>query len=98
MRRQLSVVPIFIAAICFIAPARAGEDAIRLKPGKGIEAVEQNCAACHSLDYIEMNSPFLDAKGWQAEVTKMVRAFMAPISAPDQQKIVEYLAANYANP
>ena len=84
--------------VSFIPSASAAEDAIQLKPGKGAEVVEQNCAACHSLDYIQMNSPFLDRKGWQAEVTKMVKAFMAPISEPDQQRIIEYLSVNYAKP
>jgi sulfite dehydrogenase (cytochrome) subunit B len=86
------------ALLSFIPRASAAEDAIQLKPGKGAEVVEQNCAACHSLDYIQMNSPFLDRKGWQAEVTKMVKAFMAPISEPDQQQIIEYLSVNYAKP
>jgi len=86
------------AALSTIPFANAAEDAIQLKPGKGAEIVEQNCAACHSLDYIQMNSPFLDRKGWQAEVTKMVKAFMAPISEGDQQQIIEYLSVNYAKP
>jgi hypothetical protein len=59
-------------------------------------AVEGNCGACHSLDYIVMNSPFLDAKAWTAEVTKMVNAFGAPIEKADQDKIAAYLSANYA--
>ena len=42
-----------------------------------------------------MNSPFLDEKGWRAEVTKVVNSFGAPIEAADQQKIVEYLVAIY---
>lgn len=31
----------------------------------------------------QMNSPFLDEKGWRAEVTKMVNSFGAPIGAAD---------------
>jgi sulfite dehydrogenase (cytochrome) subunit B len=75
--------------------ATADEDAIKLKPGDGLETVEQNCAACHSLDYIEMNSVFLDQEGWQAEVTKMVKTFGAPVDENDQAKIIAYLVANY---
>lgn len=37
---------------------------------KGAAVREQNCAACHSLDHVAMNSPLLDEKGWRAEVTK----------------------------
>ena len=43
-----------------------------------------------------MNSPFLDDKGWAAEVNKMVSAFGAPIAKVDQDSIIAYLAANYA--
>jgi len=84
------------AALAFAPAAKADEDAIQLKAGDNIEVVEQNCAACHSLDYIQMNSPILDQKGWQAEVAKMVNAFKAPIAEADQQKIIEYLSAQYA--
>ena len=54
-----------------------------------------NCGACHSLDYIQMNSPFLNATGWNAEVTKMIKAMGAPISDSDAKTIAEYLAKNY---
>ena len=83
------------ALIAFVPTAHADEDAIKLQPGDGLDAVEQNCAACHSLDYILMNSPFLDHKGWTAEVTKMVKAYGAPIEEADQQSIIAYLAAHY---
>lgn len=79
----------------FAVPALADEDSIKLKPGEGAEVVEQNCATCHSLDYIEMNSVFLDQKGWQGEVTKMVKAFGAPVTEQDQAKIIAYLVAIY---
>jgi hypothetical protein len=42
-----------------------------------------------------MNSPFLDEKGWTAEVTKMVKAFGAPVAEEDQARIIAYLVANY---
>ena len=79
----------------FAGPGLADEDSIELKPSEGAEVVEQNCAACHSLDYIEMNSVFLDQKGWQAEVTKMVKVFGAPVTEQDQAKIIAYLVAMY---
>lgn len=82
-------------ALALSLPAHADEDAIKLKPGDGVEVVEGNCGVCHSLDYIQMNSPFLDQKGWQAEVTKMVKAFGAPVADEDQAKIIAYLVANY---
>jgi len=76
-------------------PALADEAQIKLKDGPGRDKVEGNCAACHSLDYIQINSPFLNAAGWQAEVTKMIKAMGAPIGDEDAKAIVDYLAKNY---
>ena len=42
-----------------------------------------------------MNSPFLNAAGWDGEVTKMIKAFGAPIDDADAKAIAEYLAKNY---
>jgi sulfite dehydrogenase (cytochrome) subunit B len=77
--------------------AAAEEQPINLKAAPGVEQVEGNCGACHSLDYIEMNSPFLNAAGWNAEVTKMIKAFGAPISEADAKTIADYLAKNYGS-
>jgi mono/diheme cytochrome c family protein len=79
-----------------MAPAQADETAISLKNAKGLDAVEGNCGACHSLDYIQMNSPIQDEKGWSATVGKMVKAMGAPISNEDQKAIIAYLSANYS--
>lgn len=76
-------------------PAHADEAAITLKPGAGAEEVVNNCGACHSLDYPLMNSGFLDGKGWDAEVTKMIKVFGANIDDADAAKIKAYLTANY---
>jgi mono/diheme cytochrome c family protein len=84
-------------AIACLDVAAADEQRIDLKPGAGREAVEGNCAACHSLDYIPMNSPFLNAGAWNAEVTKMIKAFGAPISEADAKAIADYLAKNYGS-
>jgi hypothetical protein len=87
----------FSAAFCgaVAAVALAGEEPVQLKRAPGVDKVETNCAVCHSLDYIEMNSPFLNAAGWDAEVTKMINAFGAPINAADAKIIGDYLKANY---
>jgi sulfite dehydrogenase (cytochrome) subunit B len=42
-----------------------------------------------------MNSTFLNAAGWNAEVAKMIKAFGAPIGDDDAKAIAEYLAKNY---
>jgi len=85
-----------VASAAGAVVAFGAESDVKLKAGTGLDVVQGNCAACHSLDYIVINSPFLDAPAWQAEVTKMVNAFGAPIEKADQDKIAAYLAANYA--
>jgi sulfite dehydrogenase (cytochrome) subunit B len=84
-----------VAAALIAAPAMADEQVIKLKQGAGLDKVEGNCQACHSLAYIPMNSPFLNAAGWDGEVTKMIKAFGAPIDDGDAKAIAEYLKANY---
>jgi mono/diheme cytochrome c family protein len=83
-----------IAAL-LISPAFADEMVVNLKKGAGLDKVEGNCAACHTLAYIPMNSPFLNAAGWDAEVTKMIKAYGAPIDDEDAKAIAAYLKANY---
>jgi len=45
-----------------------------------------------------MNSKFLNAAGWTAEVAKMINVFGAPIDAADAKAIGDYLTANYGLP
>jgi hypothetical protein len=78
--------------------AVADESATVLKPGPGHDLVVKNCVACHSLDYIQMNSPFPDAKLWEAEVTKMIKIYGAPIEDTDVKVITDYLIKNYGSP
>jgi mono/diheme cytochrome c family protein len=78
-------------------PAAAAEKDVQLKKAPGVETVEANCAACHSLGYIPMNSPFLKPAQWDAEVTKMIKAMGAPISEADAKIIADYLKANYGS-
>ena len=90
----LCAMPVAAAA----ANAAAIEKQVGLKQAPGLDKVEANCAACHSLDYVQMNSKFLNAAGWNAEVTKMINAFGAPINADDAKVIADYLTANYGLP
>jgi hypothetical protein len=86
---------IVLVAALIASPALADEQVIKLKPGPGLDKVESNCAACHTLAYIPMNSPFLNAAGWDAAVNKMISALKAPIDEADAKAIKEYLAKNY---
>jgi len=62
-----------IALVLLAAPATKfpDENRVQLKDGPNKALVIGRCAACHSQDYIPMNSPFLDRKGWEAEVIGM---------------------------
>jgi mono/diheme cytochrome c family protein len=78
----------------FAGAAAAQESKVVLKDGPGRDKA-QACVACHSLDYIQMNSRFLDKAGWTASINKMINAFGAPIEKADVEAIAAYLAANY---
>jgi mono/diheme cytochrome c family protein len=98
MLRHLMIAALAASAIATIAAASAEEREAPLKDAPGRELVEGNCAACHSLEYIRTNSPFMTAKVWGAEVSKMINAFGAPIEPADAKAIIDYLARNYGSP
>jgi sulfite dehydrogenase (cytochrome) subunit B len=93
----MRTLPIVLTAALVAIPALADERPVELKQAPGLDKVEANCAACHSLDYIQMNSPFPSAALWDAEVTKMIKAFGAPIEDEDAATIKDYLKQNYGN-
>jgi sulfite dehydrogenase (cytochrome) subunit B len=88
-------ITIAILSAAMTVTATAAEKPVHLKRATGIDKVEVSCAACHTLDYIPMNSTFLNAAGWDAEVAKMINAFGAPIDQADAKIIGDYLKANY---
>src|ERR1700751_6123186 len=96
--RSIVIALLALAAASTAMPAAAEEKPVALKQAPGLDAVERNCSGCHSLDYIQMNSPFLNPAGWDAEVTKMIKAFGAPIGDADAKAIADYLKANYGGP
>jgi hypothetical protein len=88
--RALALLLLIFAA----GAASAQENKVVLKDAPGRDKAMQ-CLACHSLDYIQMNSRFLDKAGWTASVNKMINAFGAPIAKEDVDAIATYLAENY---
>jgi hypothetical protein len=87
---------IFVFALLLLpCIAQADESKIKLKEGPNRELVEAQCGICHSNDIIQINSPFLDQKGWDAEVHKMIKVMGAPLPAEDVPKVVEYLTKYY---
>ncbi|TCK35146.1 sulfite dehydrogenase (cytochrome) subunit SorB [Paraburkholderia sp. BL8N3] len=94
---QAAVAAALSLVFAFIGAAAAQESDIVLKEGAGKDKAMQ-CVTCHSLDYIQMNSPFLDRAGWNASVAKMINTFGAPIPKEDVEIIVNYLVQNYGRP
>jgi len=92
---RISSIAIAFAAAVIAGSAFADEQVIKLKPGAGLDKVEANCQACHSLSYIPMNSPFLKPAAWDAEIGKMIKVMGAPIDDADAKAIGDYLKANY---
>jgi len=73
------------------------DETAAFKPGPNLEVVRNNCTACHSADYVstQPRGPKFKKDFWQAEVTKMIKVYGAPIDDADVGKIVDYLAATY---
>jgi sulfite dehydrogenase (cytochrome) subunit B len=92
-----------LASIGFVAADAAPvsytlpEETAAFKPGPNLEVVKNNCTACHSADYIntQPRGDKFRKDFWQAEVTKMIKVYGAPIGEGDAGKIVDYLAATY---
>lgn len=65
---------------------------VNLPQAKGVELVQQNCASCHTLRYIEIQ-PDLPKPAWKKIVKKMVDKFGAPIKDTNVvNQIIDYLA------
>lgn len=73
------------------------EETAAFKPGKNMDVAVNNCTACHSVDYVQTQprGPKFKKDFWQAEVTKMIKVYGAPIDDADASKIVDYLTENY---
>src|SRR6185437_8577518 len=58
------------------------EETAAFKPGPNLDVVQNNCSGCHSADYVNTQPRNAKSKKdfWQAEVTKMIKVYGAPIS------------------
>ena len=85
---------VFFLALGIAGAPLAQESKVQLADGPGKDKVTQ-CIACYSVDYIRMNSVFMDKAGWTASVNKMIKVFGAPIPPGDVEPIAAYLAQHY---
>ena len=82
-------------ALGLASGAGADERVLRLKDAPDAATVRAHCSACHSIDYILMNAPFLKRAGWESEVRKMVKVMGAPVPDDEAARIVDYLVRQY---
>ncbi|NEU94374.1 c-type cytochrome [Bradyrhizobium uaiense] len=90
---MLSIGAVIAAPVNYTLP----EETAAFRPGPNLDVVQSNCTGCHSADYIKTQPQGEKFKKdfWQAEVTKMIKVYGAPIDQADVGKIVEYLSATY---
>ena len=90
---SLAVASVSAKPIDFELPAETAT----FKPGPNLDVVQGNCGACHSSDYVltQPRGEKFKQGFWEAEVTKMINVYGAPIEKADIPKIVEYLTATY---
>jgi sulfite dehydrogenase (cytochrome) subunit B len=95
-----------LVGICGSGPSEAGAKSISyklpnetatFKPGPDLEIVQNNCTACHSVDYVQTQprGPKFKEDFWRAEVTKMIKVYGSPIDEAGVSTIVDYLARTY---
>jgi mono/diheme cytochrome c family protein len=89
----IAAVPALAKPITYDLP----DETAQFRPGPNLEVVQGNCGACHSADYVltQPIGPKFKKDFWQAEVTKMIKVYGAPIDEKDVPAIVDYLTATY---
>lgn len=93
--QRLLLQVVLLLFLLWPALASAQREDVRLRPGPNRELVVASCVVCHSLDYIQMNSRFLDRKGWEAVVRKMINVMGAPATPAQVPALVTYLVKAY---
>jgi cytochrome c5 len=109
MKKLLLPMIIFMASLLLVAGPNRTLQAEQQNTEKSIELpviafdladgpdrgkVTRYCGICHGTEYIPMQ-PKLSKAQWTATVTKMVKAFGAPVPQEDADKIINYLVAAY---
>jgi hypothetical protein len=93
---RLASIALMTAITAFAGSSSPAEEKqVQLMQTPGLDKVEAHCSGCHSLDYVQMNSRFLSAAGWEAEIAKMINAFGAQLNQADAKTILDYLNKNY---
>ena len=90
---------VFVCLALTVAPLAGvhatGETDLALHEDAAVTTVRAHCSGCHSVDYIQMNAPFMKREGWEAEVRKMIKVMGAPVPDSDVPALVDYLTRYY---
>ena len=92
-----SVAFLALGALGLARVAHTDEATLKLKDAPDAALVVSKCSICHSVDYIQMNAPFMKRVGWEAEVGKMVKVMGAPLDEADVARVVDYLTQQYGS-
>lgn len=63
----------------------------------GYSLTMASCTTCHSAEYVRMQPPNMTPAYWKATVTKMKKAFGAPIPDDQLDLITEYIVKTYGS-
>mgnify|MGYP002777524787 CR=1 FL=1 len=100
MRGPLLVACMLLLAGCDSAPSVTFADAaitlpddpLDLPPGPGMQAVVENCTACHSPSTM-LQQPQISRAKWESTIDKMVEVYKAPVDPQAIPAIIDYLVA-----
>jgi cytochrome c551/c552 len=92
----LAALSIFMAGSAFALDIQLPPEtaAYRSSNLPGYQAVQRNCMACHSANYVQ-TQPLSQRAYWEATVVKMKKVFGAQFSEEDIPAMVDYLSKTY---
>lgn len=88
-----------IAVAVSAADVKLPPEVAKLRPSTlpGYQIASQKCGICHSADYVDYQPPKMTKAQWTGEMTKMQKAYGAPISEDEIKLLGVYLAATYGD-
>ena len=97
LRATIVAIGIAVATSAFALRIELPPETGTFKPGAGSELAQQQCVACHSVDYVSIQPPGRPLAFWKAEVEKMKKVYGAQIPDEQIEPIAQYLARAYGD-
>jgi PBP1b-binding outer membrane lipoprotein LpoB len=100
MRGLFLLASVLLLAGCDSAPSVTFADAaitlpddpLDLAPGPGMQAVVENCTACHSPSTM-LQQPQISRAKWESTIDKMIEIYKAPVDPQAIPEIIDYFVA-----